>query len=497
MNKPDFEEFTALSKKGNLVPVYQEILSDVDTPVTAFMKLGSGKFSYLLESAECGENRSRYSFIGSDPKVIFRSKNGIVSITENGKTKEFKAKRSPIEYLKEIMSAYKPAQVPDLPRFYGGAVGFLSYDCVRFFEELPDTCADDLDVPDLFFIVTDTIIIFDNTELKIKALCNVFTSEFESLEKAYLYGCAKVASLIEKILSPLKIAPISIGNLEENPDKFTSNISYEHFVKNVERAKKYIKDGDIFQVVLSQRLGIEADIDTFKLYRTIRSINPSPYMFYLKFDDLTLVGCSPEIMVRLEDEKLTLRPIAGTRPRGKTQQEDEAFSKDLLSDQKECAEHIMLVDLGRNDIGRVAECGSVEVSKLKYIEKYSHVIHIVSNVEGKLDKQHDAFSVLSACFPAGTLSGAPKIRAMEIIDELENSRRGVYGGAVGYIGFSGNMDTCIIIRTVLVKDGKAFVQAGAGIVADSDPGKEYQESINKAQALLKAIMEVSRDNGTT
>jgi len=493
MYKPSFEEFAELAKQGNMIPVYREILSDVDTPVTAFQKIDSGKFSYLLESVEGGENWGRYSFLGSNPKIVFRSKGKHISITKDGKTEGFETDESPFMCLKKIMRSYQPVPVAGLPRFCGGAVGFSSYDAVRFFEELPDTCEDELDVPDLFYMITDTLLIFDNAKLKIKALCNVLLSDFDSLEAAYAHGCGKVDTLIEQILSPINIKPIP--PIEEGTrgkkKGFTSNTSRSQFMKNVEKAKEYIRKGDIFQVVLSQRLSMDIDVEPFVLYRTLRGINPSPYMFYLKFDDITLVGCSPEIMVRLEDDNLTIRPIAGTRPRGKTTKEDEELANDLLADEKECSEHIMLVDLGRNDLGRVSKNGTVVVDRLKYIEKYSHVMHIVSNIVGKLDESYDAFDVLAASFPAGTLSGAPKIRAMEIIDELEVSRRGTYGGAVGYISFSGNMDTCITIRTTLVKDGKAFVQAGAGIVADSDPDKEYEESLNKAQALLTAIREVS------
>jgi len=494
MYKPSFKEFAELAKKGNMIPVYREILSDVDTPVTAFQKIDSGNFSYLLESVEGGDNWGRYSFLGSNPRVIFRSKGKHISITRDGKTEAFESDESPFMCLKKIMDSYKPVPVSGLPRFCGGAVGFSSYDAVRFFEGLPDTCEDDLNIPDLFYMITDTLLIFDNAKLRIKALCNVLVSDFTSLEAAYSYGCGKVDALIEQILSPINIQPIPPikEDRQGGGEGFTSNTSRRQFIENVERAKEYIREGDIFQVVLSQRLSMDIGVDPFMLYRTLRGINPSPYMFYLKFDDITLVGCSPEIMVRLEEDDLTIRPIAGTRPRGKTSKEDEELANDLLADEKESSEHIMLVDLGRNDLGRVSKSGTVVVDRLKYIEKYSHVMHIVSNIVGKLDESYDAFDVLAASFPAGTLSGAPKIRAMEIIDELEVNRRGSYGGAVGYIGFSGNMDTCITIRTILVKNGRAFVQAGAGIVADSDPDKEYEESLNKAQALLTAIREVGR-----
>ncbi len=496
MYKPNFEEFCKLADEGNLIPVYRDILSDIDTPVTAFKKIDSGKFSYLLESVEGGNKWGRYSFIGSEPRVIFKSKGRDVSITKDEKTNTFKAELTAIECFRELMNDYRPVNIPELPRFYGGAVGFFSYDTVRLFEDLPDDCNDDLETSDIFFMITDTVLIFDNINLKLKCLCNVRVDEFASLREAYSYGCSKVDGLVSKIKKPTRLSLVTASkeNEGENSSKFRSNTSYERFVENVDKAKKYIKNGDIFQVVLSQRLECDLEIDPFTLYRTVRSINPSPYMFYLKLDDISLVGCSPEVMVRVEGEEVMVRPIAGTRPRGKDADEDDVLIKELLSDEKECAEHIMLVDLGRNDIGRISQYGTVKVDRLKLIEKYSHVIHIVSNVVGKLKEKHDAFDVLEACFPAGTLSGAPKIRAMEIIDELEVSRRGPYGGAVGYIGFSKNMDTCITIRTVLIKNGKAYVQAGAGIVADSDPKKEYKESLSKAEALLKAIVSANENS---
>jgi anthranilate synthase component I len=486
MFKPSLEEFKQKAKSGNLIPVYKEILADLDTPVSAYMKISGGKYSFLLESIEGGEKWARYCFLGCDPSVVVSTKGRTLTLTENGKTQQSEIKTgSPLSAVKEILARYQPVQVEGLPRFSGGAVGFVSYDMVRFFEELPEQTIDDLDVPDSQFIITDTMLVFDNVSQTIKIVSNAFV-EGDDLTAIYEETTRKISALEEKLKTPL-----ARGTEPEEGDgsalSFESNMKEEDHKQAVTRIKEYILEGDAIQVVFAQRLKFSITRDPFDIYRALRTINPSPYMYYLKFGELQVVGSSPEVLVRLEDEKVEVRPIAGTRKRGKNEQEDQELEKDLLSDEKELAEHIMLVDLGRNDVGRVAEINSVEVNERFTIERYSHVMHIVSNVRGKLKTGLDCFDVLEAAFPAGTLSGAPKIRAMEIIDELEPTRRGLYGGAVGYISFNGNMDTAIAIRTLLIKDNTAYLGVGGGIVADSVPKTEFEETMNKGRALLKAI----------
>ncbi|MBE9537413.1 MAG: anthranilate synthase component I [Proteobacteria bacterium] len=482
MHSPTLEQFKELSKEGNLIPVYREILADMDTPVSAYRKLGATSYSFLFESVVGGEKWARYSFLGCEPSLIFRSKGKNVEIIEGDKKTAFEA--DPLDALKELMARYRPVKLDGLPRFSGGAVGYLGYDMVRFFEELPDSTNDDLDLPDSLFMLADTIVVFDNVSQKIKVVSNAYT-EGADITETYEKAVARVEEVIRRLKTPLPQAEKKTPSMQGKT--VSSNFEKEAFKDIVEKAKEYIRDGDIFQVVLSQRFEVENNAEPFELYRAIRSLNPSPYMFLLNLDGISMVGSSPEVLVRVEDEEITLRPIAGTRKRGKTEQEDLALEKDLLADPKECAEHIMLVDLGRNDVGRVSETGSVVPDELMIIERYSHVMHIVSNVRGRLKKGLDAYSVLRACFPAGTVSGAPKVRAMEIIDELEPTKRGPYAGAVGYFSFSGNMDICITIRTILLKDDKAYVQAGAGIVAYSDAESEYTETINKAQGMIRAL----------
>ena len=472
------DQFVELSKHGNLIPVYREIFSDLETPVSAYLKLDGSGYSYLLESVEGGEKWGRYTFLGSDPSIIFRYCGNEVTIINNGKTTVRKALGDPLEELSAIMSRYKPVSVEGLPRFYGGAVGYLSYDAARFFEKMPETSKDQLSVPDAVFVITDAIVIFDNVANTIKVVYNAFIDN----EKA----CDKIDSIIRRLNSPLSYFELVQGD----PDNLTfeGNIDQQTYEKLVSRCKEYIKEGDIFQVVLAQRLSTKLRVPPFQVYRALRRINPSPYMYYLNFgNDESIVGASPESLVRVENDIVEVRPIAGTRPRGKTEKEDRSMSEELLADAKELAEHIMLVDLGRNDVGRVAEGGSVEVDELMAIEKYSHVIHIVSNVKGRLRSDMDMYDALRATFPAGTLTGAPKIRAMEIIEELEGIRRGVYGGAIGYFSFSANMDMAIGIRTLYIKDSKAYLGVGAGIVADSIPANEYAETINKGKALIEAV----------
>ncbi|MFH0839598.1 MAG: anthranilate synthase component I [Candidatus Omnitrophota bacterium] len=483
---PDKQEFIKLSKKGNLIPVYKEIEADLETPVSSFLKIDEGDYSYLLESIEGEENIARFSFLGANPSLVFKSKGRRIEITENKRTRRFVTSRDPLSEIKKIMKQFKFVKVDGLPRFFGGLVGYLGYDMIRFFEDIPDENPDDLKVPDSVFMLTDTLLIFDHLMHKIKIVSNAHISGNARL--AYDTAVRKIEKISEMLSGkPLKAEKRT--KAKKNA-KIRSNFTKKGFGRIVEKAKKYIKNGDIIQVVLSQRLSTElGGKDPFNIYRSLRSINPSPYMYYLKFKNMRLIGSSPEIMVRCEDKRIELRPIAGTRPRGKDEAEDIKLQKELLADPKERAEHIMLVDLGRNDVGRVADFTSVNVLELMRIEKYSHVMHIVSDIIGKLSKSKDEFDLIRASFPAGTVTGAPKIRAMEIIDELEPVRRSTYAGCVGYFSFSGNIDTCITIRTILVKDNKAYVQAGAGIVADSKPDKEYQETLNKARALIKAIEE--------
>ena len=486
MFKPSLEEFKQKAKSGNLIPVYKEILADLDTPVSAYMKIRGGEYSFLLESIEGGEKWARYCFLGCDPSVVVITKGRTLTLIENGKREQRQIESgSPLSAVKEILARYQPVHSAGLPRFSGGAVGFVSYDMVRFFEDLPEQTVDDLDVPDSQFIITDTMLVFDNVSQTIKIVSNAFV-EGDDLDAVYENTIQKISALEEKLKTPLARGSAPEEEVEA-PLSFESNIEEGNFKQAVKRIKEYILAGDAIQVVLSQRLKFAINCNPFDIYRALRTVNPSPYMYYLEFGGLQVVGSSPEVLVRLEDDKVEVRPIAGTRKRGQNEEEDRELEKDLLQDKKELAEHIMLVDLGRNDLGRVSEISSVVVDEQFTIERYSHVMHIVSNVKGILKKGLDCFDVLAAVFPAGTLSGAPKIRAMEIIDELEPTRRGLYGGAVGYISFSGNMDTAIAIRTLLIKDKTAYLGVGAGIVADSVPQSEFEETMNKGRALLKAI----------
>jgi anthranilate synthase component I len=482
MYVPSLDDFSAKASQGNLIPVYREIMADLETPVSAFLKLDRGDFSFLLESVEGGEKWGRYCFLGGEPSIIFQSKGSRVEITRNGDA-EVQEGVDPLDALKRLMSEYHPVEVEGLPRFVGGAVGYLTYDMVRFFERLPDHTVDDLNVPDSMFMITDTIVIFDHMLQKIKVVSNALVDG--PPEKAYQQAIAKIEQLIERLRQPLPLRPAR--HVAPGPVPLTSNFTKEAYEDVVERAKEYIRAGDVIQVVPSQRFEAPIDVDPFDIYRALRTVNPSPYMFYLKFRDLKLVGSSPEVMVRLEGPLIELRPIAGTRRRGRNTAEDLDIAAELMQDPKERAEHIMLVDLGRNDVGRVAKIGTVKVTELLVVEKYSHVIHLVSHVIGELSEGRDCYDVMRATFPQGTVSGAPKIRAMEIIEELEPTKRGPYAGAVGYFSFSGNMDTCIALRTLTVKGNTAYLQAGGGVVADSVPELEYEETLNKARALMRAI----------
>ncbi len=485
---PSFEEFKEMSKEGNLIPIYSEILADMETPVSAFKKIGKSKYSFLLESVEGGEKWARYSFIGFEPALIFKSKGRRVELIKNGKPQNIIESDYPLDVLRDIMNNYHLVEVEGLPRFFGGAVGYVNYDMVRFIESLPDQTADDLNLFDSIFLITETILIFDNLNNTIKIVCNVHVDNGKSVEEVYNNAQGKIATIISLLRKPTSFPEVE--SYGDEPVKVNSNMEVEYFKNIVNKAKEYITAGDIIQVVLSQRFQTKLDGDPFNIYRALRRVNPSPYMYYLSFDDLIIAGASPEVLVRVEGDNIELRPIAGTRPRGKDEKEDEWFQKDLLEDPKEMAEHVMLVDLGRNDVGRVSRMGSVEVPEFLVIEKYSHVMHIVSDVRGILEQGKNSYDVLKACFPAGTVSGAPKVRAMEIIEELEQSKRGPYAGAVGYFSFSGNMDFCIVIRTIIIRNGNVYFQAGAGIVADSQPEKEFQETVNKAKAMVKALQTV-------
>jgi len=482
---PSKEEFIRLAKKGNLIPVFKDITADLGTPVSAFMKIDRGDYSFLLESVEGGEKIARYSFLGSGPSLVFKSKGRKIEITEEGKTRRFITSDDPLEEMRKILRRYRFVHTASLPRFCGGLVGFMGYDMVRFFEELPSKNPDELKVPDCVFLLTDTILIFDHVKHKIKVVSNAHIEGDPS--KAYDKAAKKIDNLIKLLDSPLKAKARRAARRKGLRLEVESNFTKPEFVAIVKKAKGYIRIGDIIQVVPSQRFSAGITSSGIDLYRSLRMINPSPYMYYLKLKDLSLVGASPELMVRCEDGVVKLRPIAGTRPRGRDEKEERRLEKNLLSSVKERAEHIMLVDLGRNDIGRVCRYGTVKVSELMVIEKYSHVMHIVSECTGRLKANKDTFDLIRATFPAGTVSGAPKVRAMEIIEELENTRRGPYAGLVGYFSFSGNTDTCINIRTIVIKGKRAYVQAGGGVVADSDPEKEYQETVNKAKATMKAI----------
>ena len=483
MYHPNYASFQTLSAKGNLIPVYREILADLDTPVGAFKKIDDGRYGFLLESIEGGEKWGRYTFLGSSPAVVIRGRDNWVEIVEEGEVRRVEV-ADPLNYIRDFMARYQPVEVPGIPRFFGGAVGYLGYDAVRHFETLPDKNPCDIDAYDAYFIITDTILIFDSLSQKIKVVSNAHLDGSTTSEAAYAEAIGKIEGLIARLKAPLPATPkVPAAKTVE----LASNVKREEFEGWVTRAKEYVRSGDIIQVVLSQRFSGELTVDPFDIYRALRTLNPSPYMFFLRLDETVVVGASPEVMVRKEGDLVELRPIAGTRPRGTNPAEDDDLAQELLADPKERAEHVMLVDLGRNDLGRVCKTGSVKVSELMVDERYSHVMHIVSNVQGELSAGQDAFDVVRATFPAGTLSGAPQVRAMEIIDELEGVRREVYGGAVGYFSFSGNMDMGIAIRTLVVKDGRVHLQAGAGIVADSDPAAEYVETVNKAKAVVKAI----------
>jgi anthranilate synthase component 1 len=490
---PDLDEFKKRAERGNLVPVYREIVADLETPVSAFIKLKdrSNGHAFLLESVAGGENIARYSYLAVNPHRLFCSRGRAVTVTEHDHedVSVLPEGEDPLHALKRLIGEYRFVPIPGWERFCGGAVGYMGYDLVRFFETLPDENPDDLGLPDCAMMFAHTIVIFDHVMHRVRVLSNAYVRD--DPEAAYREAIARIDEAIAALQRPLPPSRqfAMTPGMVPAPDAgdYPSTMTREQHRDAVLQAKEYIAAGDIIQAVLSHRMSAHVKADPFDVYRALRAINPSPYMFYLSFGDLKLIGASPEILVTEDRGEVVTRPIAGTRKRGATDEQDRALEKELLSDEKERAEHIMLVDLHRNDIGRVCEPGSVMVDELMVVERYSHVMHIVSNVRGKLRKDRDQFDLLRATFPAGTLSGAPKIRAMEIIDELELLRRGPYGGAIGYFGFGGSMDTCITLRTIVMRGQMAYVQAGGGIVADSEPEAEYQETLMKAGALLDAL----------
>ena len=498
MYSPSLEEFVSLSASGNLIPVTRRLLADIETPLSAYRKIRGQGESFLFESVEGGEHLGRYSFVGCNPRAIVCQNRQWVEVIENGKTVEtFEVSQSPagnsrqvrdgLEVVEKVMKKFRPVAVPGLPRFTGGAIGFIGYEFIHDVEPVvPRPPRDDLKTPVMYFMIADQLLIFDRVAQTIMVLVNAVVDEAASPQEAYENAISEIDRLVALLEQPSEHHPVSV--LDEAPEvPFESNISPERFYENVRKSKAYITAGDIIQVVGSQRFSTPLTASAVDVYRATRSINPSPYMFLLELNGFSLVGASPEVHVRCEDRKVEIRPIAGTRRRGGSEEEDKALETELLADPKERAEHVMLVDLARNDLGRVCDFGSVKVKDLMIIERYSHVMHIVSQVEGCLSTDRTPYDLMRATFPAGTLSGAPKIRAMQIIAELEQTARGPYGGCVGYFSFNGNLDCCITIRTALLKDGKAYVQAGGGWVNDSTPEAEYQETVNKARAMIKAV----------
>ncbi|MHA3774339.1 anthranilate synthase component I [Verrucomicrobiota bacterium sgz303538] len=490
--QPSLEAFRTLAKQGNLIPVYAEIIADAETPVSAFQKLDEGGYSFLLESVEKSEQTGRYSFVGTNPRLIFESHGRKIRITEDGATREFETDSDPLRELERVMSRYKivsPTSGDDtVPlRFGGGAVGYLSYDMVRFFEpSIGPAPKDELGLPESCFLITETVLIFDHRTRRLRILSNAFVQDGK-VDEAYAAAAKQINEIAVRLARPTSLPPLFTHGSTE-PVTPQSNTTPDEYMQMVRDAHEYIHAGDIFQIVPSQRFETEYNGDPLALYRSLRFVNPSPYMFCLKFAGrFALVGSSPEVHVRAMNGQVEIRPIAGTKRRGATAEEDASNAQALLADPKERAEHLMLIDLARNDVGRIAEYGSVYVSDFMTIEKYSHVMHIVSHVTGKLRPDKNAYDVMRATFPAGTVSGSPKVRAMQIINQFEKSKRGVYAGAVGYFGFDGNHDSCIALRTVVLKDGKAYVQAGAGVVADSTPEGEHQETVNKAMGMMAAI----------
>jgi anthranilate synthase component 1 len=502
---PTLDEFVELAKQGNVIPVFAEFIADGETPVSAFKKLDCGAYSFLFESTEKNDVSGRFSFVGVDPRVVMQSHGREVRIIEGEKEQRLQISRGPVDEVQKLMSRYQFVSRPELPRFAGGAVGFIGYEAIHFFEsKVPLPTQDELGLPEALLMIPSAFLIFDHRLRSLKIVLNAFLEDGE-IQKVYSRVVESINEIAHKLAQPtqLPLVPIAEDALQSGGTDAVpvgmarrphqSNFEPEDFKRAVHRAKEYIRAGDIFQVVLSQRFESPFSGTPLDFYRCLRFINPSPYMFCLNFgDDFSLVGSSPEMHVRLTGDTVEIRPIAGTRARGFTPAQDEANAAELLTDPKERAEHIMLVDLARNDVGRVAEFGSVRITEFMQIERYSHVMHIVSNVTGRLRGDCSVFDAVRATFPAGTVSGAPKIRAMQIISELEKTRRGCYAGAIGYFGFDGNFDSCIALRCAVLKNGRAYFQAGAGIVADSDPQREYEETVSKARAMMKALAMASQ-----
>jgi len=490
--RPSREEFSELAANGNLVPVVREVLADLDTPLSLFRRLDDGRTSFLLESVEGGKKWARFSFIGTGSRAVFRARGRDAEWTENGTTERFRVTGDPLEVLRDKLARLRPSLPAgiDLPRFMGGAVGAVSYDWVRFVEDIPDSNPDEIDLPELWFSLPETVVVYDNVRHSALIVRQIEISDGDDPSRLYDEAVAAIDATLQRLREPLETIATNLP--VRAPMAVRRSTEREEYHEIVKRGKEYIEAGDVFQVVLSQQFCIPLQVDPFTIYRNLRLINPSPYLFFLRCEGPVIIGSSPEALVRLEDGHIDVRPIAGTRRRGDDPAQDAALEAELLADPKERAEHVMLVDLGRNDVGRVAEIGSVAVNEYALIERYSHVMHIVSNVQGRLRSGLDWLDLLRAVFPAGTLSGAPKVRAMEIIDELENLRRGTYGGCVGYVDYSGNMDTAIAIRMLVVKDDNIYLRTGAGIVADSDPEAEFQECLRKADALIQAI-DLSRE----
>jgi anthranilate synthase component 1 len=488
MIQPGFAEFQRLARQGNLVPVYETLSADLLTPVAAHMRLAQGaRYSFLLESVEGGEKIARYTFVGAHPEEIFRYVAGACVLERRDRL--VWEERDPVAFLRERMRRFRPVRVPGLPPLVGGAIGHFSYDMVRLLERRPRRLRDDIGLSDAMLMFYFGLVAFDHVQHRLWIIRNVFTDGPGSLRSKYDAAVREIAATRKTLELPAaaELPPAPPPSAKRTPLRVTSNFQRREYLAAVRRAKQYIRAGDIFQVVLSQRFSARTHADPFQVYRELRALNPSPYLFYLRLNDVSVIGSSPEMLVKVQGRDVFYRPIAGTRPRGRDEKEDQSLEADLLASEKERAEHIMLVDLGRNDLGRVCEYGTVRPEKLLSVERYSHVMHLVSSLRGRLREDVDCFDALMACFPAGTVSGAPKVRAMEIIEEMEKTRRGIYAGGILYLDFAGNLDSCIALRTMVMKSGTAYVQAGGGIVADSTPAGEYQETVNKARALIAAL----------
>jgi len=494
MIEPDFQNFSRLARQGNLVPVYETFTADLLTPVGAYLRLArKARYACLLESVEGGEKIARYTFVGANPAEVFRFANGSCVLESQGRVSPVQS--NPLDFLRKRVQRYRPVRVPGLPPLVAGAIGYFAYDMVRLFERIPDRSKNDLGTDDAVMMFFLGLVVFDHVRHRLWIVRNVFTEGEGNLRSKYDAAVRDISETRRLLELPIKENGHK-SKRRATPLRVESNFTRPQFLAAVRKSKEYVRAGDVFQVVISQRFSARTDAEPFEIYRALRVLNPSPYMYFLKLGDTAIVGSSPELLLKVQRREAFYRPIAGTRPRGKDEAEDQVLAEELAADPKERAEHIMLVDLGRNDLGRVSEYGSVRVERLEFVEYYSHVMHLVSTLRGRLRPDVDCLEALAACFPAGTVSGAPKIRAMEIIDELEPTRRGIYAGAILYLDFSGNLDSCIAIRTMVVKNGLASVQAGAGLVADSVPEREYQETVNKARALIAAL-EVAHGGGSS